>query len=150
MPRQLRETRFTIIELLWVIVIIGIMVGMGVAAMSGIGTHKGAEGGARMMARMLELSRQYAITENTRVALMMPMDSTNYNKYTEFLPNESSNISSVVNATTGTPDESDAYGVVLRPAIVTGSGSTYTFVRWVNDTKWEMLPQTVYFDKKWS
>lgn len=147
MPLQLREKRFTIIEMIWVIVVIAIILGMGAAAMTGIGTHKGSEGGARMMARMLELSRQYAISKNARVALIMPMsDATGSGSYSvgdydyhsdtwsrdfsQYMPDATDC------ATNDTPS------IIVRPAVVDKNNN---FVEWVKGSEWVRLPGGIYF-----
>jgi Tfp pilus assembly protein FimT len=131
----MKKSKFTMVELLTVMIIMIILFGVGAGALMGISNKKGPDGGVRMMNRMIELTRQYAITSNTRVALMMPMTSTQYVSFTVQYPDDS-DIGQFPDSSTDTP------GIIVRPAVV---DSTNKFLRWVPDTTWTIFPPSAYY-----
>lgn len=109
-PRRFRQRRFTLVELLVVLVITGIMFSLVVAPFDAMMGSTGVDGGARMVASQLRLARQYAISHRKRVAVLFPMDqgSDEERKFTAF-----------------------------RSCEVDSSGQ---WVDWIDNTKWEYLP----------
>jgi Tfp pilus assembly protein FimT len=135
----MKKSKFTMVELLTVMIIMIILLGIGAGALVGISNKKGPDGGVRMMNRMIELTRQYAITSNTRVALMMPMDVALYSDYTGQYPDigDDSDIGLFPDNTTP-----DTPGIIVRPAVVDSTGK---FLRWVPDTTWTVFPPSAYY-----
>ncbi len=84
-------------------------------AFSNMATGSAVNGASRMVSAQLMLSRQYAIANRCRVAVIMPRDEN-----ASFL---------------------DQYRYTsMRPAIVTGGLSPFAFSRWVENTDWAFLP----------
>lgn len=69
---QTRTSRFTLIELLGVLCIMGIMLGIALAAFSHFGAAGKVDSGARMISRALHLARVQAIATRRRVAVLLP------------------------------------------------------------------------------
>ena len=150
----MRRSRFTLIELMTVLVIVLILFGISFGALQGITTKKGTEGGVRMISRMVEMTKQYAITENLKVALVFPLANagdTSYpvtaysNEYELRLPNEHTDVGLYANG------DKDNFGILMRPAVIkantnnVGSLVSYVFVKWVPESKWIILPNNTYF-----
>jgi len=112
---QRRVLHFTLVELLAVLVIMVMIMGVAMPAFKNLTSGVGVDAAVRMVNAQLRLSRQYAITKRKRVAVLMPG------------PNA-----------TGL-DFRHRYSC-LRPAEVSGSGNTYTWVQWIDDTSWSFVP----------
>ena len=70
--RNLRATGFTLIEMLTVIVIIGIVLAMGLPAVTKLMKSGGLSSASRQVANTLGLARQYAITRRTYARVVFP------------------------------------------------------------------------------
>jgi len=111
--------RYTLVEILIVIAIIGMMIYMGLPAFEKILTGTGVELTARNMTSKLGMARNYAISKRKTVALLMP--------------------------TTGLPDQ--YCFSATRTCIVDSTGSynggtqvtTYSFQRWIEGENWDFL-----------
>jgi len=108
-----RGRRFTLVELMAVMVVIVIVVAITLPAFNRLTTGIGVEAGARMVGGNLRLARQYAISLRKDVALLMP--------------------------SSGELTEAEFAYSALRVCEVTGGTSTQ-FVAWIENTKWEYLP----------
>ena len=106
--------RFTLIELMAVMVILAIVMGIAVPSVSRLTTGIGVDAGARMVGGKLRLARQSAISARKNVALLMPSD--------------------------GEMTVGDFSYIALRMCEVTGD-SPAKFVAWLPETKWEYLPK---------
>jgi prepilin-type N-terminal cleavage/methylation domain-containing protein len=70
--KESQQNAFTLVELLTVIVIIGIMVAIGVPAITSLSKSGGLTAAARMVPNTLSLARQYAITQRTNTRVVFP------------------------------------------------------------------------------
>ena len=112
----MRSSRnFTMFELLAVLVIVFIIMAMMVPAFNKLTSGMGVDTAGRTVVAKLRLARQYAITQRTRVAVIMPR------------------------AEGGKMMSQYQYSCV-RIALVTGTGSPYTFDKWMDNSKWSFLP----------
>jgi prepilin-type N-terminal cleavage/methylation domain-containing protein len=71
-----RTTGFTLIEMLTVIVIIGIVLAMGIPAITNLMKSGGLNAATRQVASTLSLARQYAITHRTTTLVVFPYSGT--------------------------------------------------------------------------
>ncbi len=114
-----QRTKYTLIEVLVVVAIVGIMMYMGLPAFEKILVGSGVELTARNMTSKLGMTRNYAISNRKCVALLMPES--------------------------GLPDQY-CYGAT-RICIVNSTGTydsgtqitTYTFQKWLDGESWDFL-----------
>ncbi len=69
-------TAFTLIEMLTVIVIVGIILAVGIPALTSLMKSGGMNSATRQVANALTLARQYAITKRTNVRVVFPYSGT--------------------------------------------------------------------------
>lgn len=115
---QLRRWHFTLVELMVVIVIASIILAFSVPAFQKLAVGSGVDAAARMLSSQLSLARAEAISRRQYIAIIMP--GQHFNKDTD--------------------DENLFKYQSFRAAIVTHSGGTYTFEKWVDGTEWTFLP----------
>jgi prepilin-type N-terminal cleavage/methylation domain-containing protein len=113
--------RFTLVEMMVVVVIIAIVVGISIPAFQKMGSGSSVRAGTRVLSAQIRLTRQFAISQRRTVALLVPADEI-----------------------TDLPDE--LCYVAMKPAIVTPSsgdttGLKYDFVEWVDGTRWMHVPR---------
>ena len=118
---------FTMVEMLFVLGVIAVMIGAALGAINLMGTHKGAEGGARMLSRQLFLCRDFAVIKRQRVALLLPQGPQMTDK--------------LYNNSYGSPATN--YGTAVRPCLVTRNGA---FVDWIDKTAWVIMPRGVFIE----
>lgn len=106
--------RFTLLEIIMVAVLGIMLLFMTVAVFDSFGGGSRADAAVRTVASQLRLGRQLAAVHRRKVAVVMPG------------PNAS-----------GTGESQ--YGC-CRMAFVTGSGATYTWEEWLENTAWGFLP----------
>lgn len=116
-PQALRR-HFTMVELMVVIVIASIILAFSVPAFQKLAVGSGVDAAARMLSSQLSLARAEAISRRQYIAVIMP--GQHFNKDTD--------------------DENIYRYQSFRAAIVTHSGGTYTFEKWVEGTEWSFLP----------
>lgn len=107
----MRKNRFTLIEMLVVLVISGILLGLAIPAFEKLTVGSGVDAASRMVGGTLRLTRQYAIVHRQRIALLIPQ----------------------VAETNGTARQFTQF----RACEVTAGGQ---WVAWIPNTKWETLP----------
>ena len=112
-------TPFTLVEMLVVIAVIAILLAVANPVFDKLTVGTGVDAAERMVTTKLQLCRQYAIGKREKVALVMP-------------------------GATGAANNKDitfSYRYTsMRPAIVSGTSSPFTFVRWVENTSWDTMP----------
>ncbi len=74
--RRRATTAFTLIEMLTVIVIVGIILAVGIPALTSLMKSGGMNAATRQVANSLTLARQYAITKRTNVRVVFPYSDT--------------------------------------------------------------------------
>ena len=112
---KLQRDGFTLVEMLTVIVIIGIVLAMGIPAITNLMKSGGLGAASRGVSSTLNLARQYAITHRTRTRVVFPFSGTTGSSRTNQAPCYQS------------------YAVVAF-------GSTTNYL-----TKWEFLPLGTVF-----
>ncbi len=122
---------FTIIEMIWVLVVVLIIASMTFGIFQSLNTRKGAEGGARMLSRQLFLCRDYALLKRKRVALLIPQGDEITSSFTS------------THGPVGVTEDGNHYALAMRPCFLTSSN---TFDSWVPNTKWEFVPNRVRID----
>ena len=118
---------FSLIELIWVMVIIMIIAGMSMGIASSISKAGGADGGARMLSRQLFLCRDYAIMNRRKVALLLPT------------------VDELSSTNGGDPALQQAYGGIAMRACLLEPGVINEFESFIGD-KWQVIPQRVAID----
>ncbi len=115
---QAIRRRFTLVEMMVVIVIIAIIMGVAIPSFVRLTAGSAVRGGTRLLAAQLRLTRQFAISQRRTVALLLPGDEV-----------------------TGLPD--DLCYVAMKAAIVesTASASVFDFVEWVDGAQWLYVPR---------
>jgi prepilin-type N-terminal cleavage/methylation domain-containing protein len=71
-----RNAAFTLVELLVVMTIMGIMVGIGIPAVTNLMKSGGLNAATRQVSNTLDQARQYAITQRVRTRVVFPFDGT--------------------------------------------------------------------------
>ena len=66
--------RFTLVEMMVVVVIIAIVVGISIPAFQKMGSGSSVRAGTRVLAAQIRLTRQFAISQRRTVALLVPAD----------------------------------------------------------------------------
>jgi len=117
---RIKNKQYTLVEILVVIVIIGIIMAIALPSFIKISKGHATEESAKLIASSLKYVRSYAITNREYTALIFPENS-------EGLSEEYTYRS-------------------YRPCIITVSGSTYTFNRWIPDSEWHFLPKGASVD----
>jgi prepilin-type N-terminal cleavage/methylation domain-containing protein len=111
--------RFTLVELMVVLIIIGIMLAALAPAFNRLMTGNAVGAAARMVSSQLRLARSEAVSRRQYIAIIMPGNT--------FTPPASD---------TTSPYKYQSF----RAAVVTHSSGTYTFDKWVEGTVWTFLP----------
>ncbi|MFA6104552.1 MAG: GspH/FimT family pseudopilin [Victivallaceae bacterium] len=75
------RSKFTIVEILVVLVIAGILLSVSMAGLTRMMGRQGASGAVRTLSSQLALTRSYAVVKNTYVALLLPDDNAAYSSF---------------------------------------------------------------------
>jgi len=130
MKKMLKIKRFTLIEMLVVLSIIGIMLSISLPAFSRLMAGQGVSGGARELGGMLSMTRAYAIGNNCYAAVIIPGGTGS----TAFSGSSSTKLNfCAYRPCVVTPKYS---GGVIQP-------NQWNFASWVDETKWSVLPSGV-------
>lgn len=105
---------FTLMELLLVLFIVTLLMGMVGGTYAALGGKQKSASATRILSQKLYLCRQYAIKEREKVALLLP--------------------------DVGEVTAKEYQASSLRPAIVSGGASPFTFVSYVPQSEWTYLP----------
>lgn len=116
----MKRCSFTLVEMLVVLVIMGILLALVMPAFEKLTVGSGVDAAARMVGAQLRLTRQYAITSRTRVALLIP---------------QIDEIDTIVNGVT-VKGAARRY-IQFRPCQVNAGNA---WVGWIPNTKWDALP----------
>ena len=122
-PSQTNATvqshRFTLVEMMVVVVIITIVVGISIPAFQKMGSGSSVRAGTRVLAAQIRLTRQFAISQRRTVALLVPGNE----------------ISALAD---------ELCYVAMKPAIVTrdpDDSRKFKFFEWVDGTRWLYIPR---------
>ncbi len=120
---------FTLIEMLAVIVIMAILMGVTMPALTKFTASGGVDSAARMVAAQLRLARQHAVTHRKRVAVLFPSIDIRNRGQDPY----------------GTGSWSSDQMQWLKPYLHASMRACYVnsnrqFQGWVPGTKWEFLP----------
>jgi Tfp pilus assembly protein FimT len=129
------ENAFTLGEWLTVIVIIGILLAVGIPALTGLSKSTGVQAGVRQFANSLDLARQYAITHRMQAELRVtntwnaftimtnnfPLDKWNYLPVGVVIDSGLSATNVVFGPTGGTTAGSNVVFVIREGTYVAGT-----------------------------
>jgi prepilin-type N-terminal cleavage/methylation domain-containing protein len=115
----MKRTSFTLIEMLVVLVITGMLLALAIPVFERLAVGSGVDAAARTVGAQLRLTRQYAIANRKRTALLMPRDYT----------------TTPVNG----QDPALMFSAV-RPCEVRRNGANEEFVAWIPGTDWVFMP----------
>ena len=129
---------FTLVELFVVMVIVVIMLTILVPVFEQMGAGNRVDSTVKSIGSELSLARQYAQTNSTYVALIMPGAKDDDPPNDEF----DTAYTSITSPTCANPPDLPAEYkfTTYRLAYVDLVGSDFIFDRWVEDSKWEFLP----------
>lgn len=120
--------RYTLVELLVVIVIMAILMGIGVGGLKGVLGRQGPTGAVRTIAGQLTMARSYAVSHNRLVAVLFPDTDDPGSGVTQVMAND---------------DQKKYLYSRIRLCYVTLNNSDpdqYDFVSWIDGQPWEELP----------
>ena len=118
---------FTLLEMVVVLAVAAILMGISLPAFTKLIKGQNIDVAARSISGTLKACRAYAVTNRQYVALIMPQARVSLDGSTV-----------VQSPTTALPQA--YFNQSYRPCIVTKSGSTYTFSKWIDGEKWEFTP----------
>ncbi len=107
--------RFTLAELLTVIVIMAILLGLAIAPLQKMALGAGVQAAERSVNSQLTLARQHAISNREKVAVLFPGPEV--------------------------PGQTSHAGIAMRACVVTGSSSPFTWKEWIGGTEWQHIVQ---------
>ena len=119
------RSKFTIVEILVVLVIAGILLSVSMAGLTRMMGRQGASGAVRTLSSQLALARSYAVVKNTYVALLLPDDNA---AYSSFL---AAGLSSYCYSKSR---------ICLVDNLAKTATPTADFVGWIDGNEWQNLP----------
>jgi len=117
MIHKYSKNKFSLIELLAVLIITSIIIGIALPSMNTMMRGKSVDQATRTLGSTFKALRSYAITHRQYVALIIPADIESLEKPPFEYLNKS-----------------------YRPCVVTNSNGIFTFDYWISNEKWEFLP----------
>ncbi len=138
------KKHYTIVELLLVILVVGIILGIGVAGVDKVMGTSGVTGAIRNIGGRLSVARSFAVTSNQKVAVVFPM--------IVYMRN-SGGTYDIVNPLDDTTVFSSAQREELknkylfrslRVCVVKWVTDRYVFQRWCENDNWTFLPNGTY------
>jgi len=144
--KRIIKHRYTIIELLVVLVIVGLLTGITMSGIKGALARQGAAGAVRTLAAKVSLAQSFAVSKNRYVALLIPDDDG----FNGDLDGATTTNNPIPNNNTGNLDDyiftQSRLCYVNKVPRVSTSGYDYVFERWVKGYEWQKLPsKTVAF-----
>lgn len=116
------KNQFTLVEVIIVLGIMALLLSITMPAFTSMIKGAGVEGGVRNLSQTLKLARTYAVSNNSYVAVLMPMVNN-----------------TPTQAASGLGDS--LYNNAYRVCTVNKLGpNSYSFKRWVAGEMWEYLP----------
>ena len=112
--------KFTLIELILVIVIMGMLFGLALPAFSKMAIGSGVEAGLRVFSAHLSEAKQVALTEHTYVAIIIPDDSD-----------------------LGV-DNKNCFNAYRMCKVRREGENDFTFLEWFDDSSWSFVPNGSY------
>lgn len=143
---QIIKRRYTLVELLVVLVIAGLLTGLTITGIKGSLARQGAAGAVRTMATKISLAQSFAVSRNRYVALLMPDDhglNSDLNGCTY-----TSSGTNVPIPQNNTDNFNNAYLFTQNRLcfVNRNTAGAYVFDRWVEGYEWQKLPsKTVAF-----
>ncbi|MEI8248187.1 MAG: prepilin-type N-terminal cleavage/methylation domain-containing protein [Lentisphaerota bacterium] len=136
---RITRNKFTLIEVLLVLVIAGILLGVSLAGLGRMFGRQGASGAVRTLSAQMALARSYAVVKNSYVALLLP-DATDTDHDT--------NPAITVYSNFNKQNLSSYCYSKSRICLVTNFDSTTTpstakFAGWIDGNEWQNLPSGV-------
>ena len=128
MNARAKIRKFTLIEMIVVLIIVGTMIGMSVGVVSILKTKETPKAGYRILTQMIYGSRSYALTKRSYVAIVLPTSSklSDAQVAKQFATNENGN-----------------YAIAIRPFTISRDLQTLTPIK---GSGWQYLPKGVYLD----
>ena len=124
------SNRFSLIELIIVMVIVVILLGLGIAAYANAKGSKGPTACANRIVDLITLTRQRAINDNLRIALLLPTK------------NDFSYADDYLKRMTLPTFLNESPGIAVRMCEVNAENE---FVGWLSGCGWEIMPEGGYF-----
>jgi type II secretory pathway pseudopilin PulG len=114
---RVKVRKFTLIELVSVIIIMAFVMAIGIPAFSGMFKGQAVGNSTTSVAQLLKLSRNYSIANHAYIAVVIPQKG---------------------HPTSGIPDR--YYNTAMRPAVVKPDGNgKFKFYKWVDGESWTFL-----------
>ena len=143
--------RFTLIEILLVVVIMVLLMSIMLPAFEDMASGGGLKAGTRQISQILKLARSYAITEKEYVGVVFPMilkksDKSDYDK-TSIGYMDLESVPSPPLSDTGI-DVDKYYNRVYRVCVLRKDPNDhdhYYFKHWIPGEPWRSLPKSVIF-----
>ncbi len=131
--------KFSLIEILVVLVIAGILLSVSIAGLTRMMGHQGAEGAVRSLSAQLALARSYAVVKNSYAALLLPDETDS---------DHAANNTILVYSTFKTQGLSSYCFSKSRICLVTNfdkstNPATAQFAGWIDGNEWQNMPDEV-------
>ena len=136
---RITRNKFTLIEILVVLLIAGILISISVRGLTALTQGEGMNGAVRTISSKLSLARSYAVVKNRYIAMLMPNDNT-------LTPSPAFTANYITDNFTAVDALKNYFYTQMRLCYVNydtsdPSNKKYVFDDWIDGEDWYKLPE---------